>query len=184
MAAITARESAMLLGTLAELREKEARFRAACAAVGIEYVIADFGGLRTEAQVAQLIKWRDEAVAAARKKGGEAAAKKAWYPVATTEKGFHPVGGAFDIKITKHREANLDAAYARTWTIAPAVGLRALGSYDPFHFELPYPRAQVAARFAEAVKSAAVTVAKVGGGGAAIAGIAVLAFSLFTGRGK
>lgn len=172
----------MLLGTLPELREKEAAFRAACAAAGIEYVIADFGGLRTDAIVRQLIAWRDEAVAAARKLGGEAAAKRAWYPVATTAAGFHPVGGAFDIKITKHREKNLDAAYARAWDIGKRVGLRPLGSYDPFHFELPYTRAVVADRFAAYLKATAVTVAKATGGGAVIAGIAALALSLFSGK--
>ena len=185
MASYTNAELARLDGTLPETRAKERTLRdRAERELGIVYVIPPYGGERTPADQAQLVKWRDEAVAAAREKARRAgksaaeierAGKAAWYPVAPVASGKHPKGGAFDVKIVKHRETTNDRAYRKLADLARSIGLTA-GYYfsrpDPFHFELPLSVAELARRF-DAFSSTPIGRASLGAGAVALAGVGV-----------
>lgn len=126
--------------------------RAYATSNGIKYHIANFGGARTEQIVAQLIRWRDEAVAA-----GEP-----WYRVSPFTVGKHARGAAFDIRIDETPEGMTDdEAYAFLGKQAPQFGLIWGGRFrtsasqpaaDPFHFESQQSLMQLDARWAEWVK--------------------------------
>lgn len=133
-----------LLWLLPGVQEAEKKLRAFAASKGISYVIANFGGARTEQIVAQLIRWRDEAVAA-----GEP-----FYRVSPFKVGKHARGGAFDIRITGTPAGmTKDAAYRVLGMQAPQYGLIWGGTFsepaDPFHFESQQSIARLDARWAE-----------------------------------
>lgn len=65
----------------------------------IRWQLPNLAAVRTPADTAQLIAWRDEAVTKARAKGGDTAAAAAYYRVSPQDQGFHGIGGAFDIYI-------------------------------------------------------------------------------------
>lgn len=158
-----------LRNALPELRQDELKLRAYAAQNGITYAIAEFGGVRTEADTTKLIRWRDEAVAAARSKAyraaraagatetvarqkADAAGRAAHYRVAPFNSGFHPLGAAFDIRIiTVPQGKNADWAYKLLGAHAVNIGLRWGGYFsrpaDPYHFELRPARADVSARW-------------------------------------
>ncbi len=162
-----------LKNALPELRAAEVKLRAYAGQNGITYAIAPFGAVRTEAVTTQLLRWRDEAVALARRKAyaaarkaglseavasqrADAAGKRAYYRVAPYDRGFHPLGAAFDIRIlTVPAGRNADWAYKLLGAHAIKVGLRWGGYFskpaDIYHFELRPPRAEVAARWARYV---------------------------------
>jgi hypothetical protein len=151
-----------LAGTLPELRDAELTLRAQAAELGIVYEIPAFGGLRTAAEQAQLVKWRDEAVAR-----GEPS-----YPVAPAGASKHGAGGAFDLRILRvgardtsrtspDKDAALDAAYRQLADRADRAGLRAgyfFSRSDPFHFELPGTLAELARRWGVFAQGAGGTV--------------------------
>jgi hypothetical protein len=140
-----------LAGALPELGTAETQLRAIAAGLGIVYEIPAFGGLRTAADQAQLVAWRDQAVAR-----GEPS-----YPVAAAGQSKHGAGAAFDLKIVRvgtrdtsgtspNKDAGLDAAYRQLADRARQAGLTP-GYYfpkpDPFHFELPGTLADLARRW-------------------------------------
>jgi hypothetical protein len=156
MAALTLAERARLALALPPLIAAEAKLRTLAAAEGIEYTIPAYGGVRTEADQAQLVRWRDEAVAA-----GEPS-----YQVAPFGKSYHEVGAAFDTAITKRPASmSLDTARTRLGRLGESIGLTWGGSWTPgnrdiFHFELKGTRASflpayAAVRAASPVLSAA-----------------------------
>jgi hypothetical protein len=133
-----------LLWLLPGVQEAERKLRAFAASKGITYVIANFGGARTEQIVAQLLRWRDEAVAQ-----GEP-----WYRVSPFKSTKHSRGGAFDIRITTTPKGmTKDAAYRILGMQAPQYGLIWGGTFsapsDPFHFESQQPLSKLEARWAE-----------------------------------
>lgn len=157
-------------GALPELREAELRLRAEADALRLVYELPAFGGLRTEAEQATLVRWRDEAVAR-----GEP-----WYPVAAAGSSKHGVGAAFDVKIVRlasgrdtsrtspDKDAELDRAYRALADRAKGAGL-VPGYYfartDPFHFELPLSLAELGRRwaaFAQGAGGTAVAIVLVG----------------------
>lgn len=198
-----------LANVLPRLRDRELALRAAAAAKGIEYDFPDYAGLRTPTDTAQLIKWRDEAVAIARrdaeakrraqggtpvqvKLAGDVAANRAYYRVAPADASFHGVGSAFDIRIRKVPPGmTTDQAYKVLGAIAPSIGLRWGGTFsspaDPFHFELAITRDAAAdlwrafLKSPEAQRATAQTFAIVPALGLAIA--ALLVGSLFVSAG-
>ncbi len=169
MPTYTATETGRLAGLLPETRQLEERLRVAANAAGIFYEIPKFGGTRTTADQALLVKWRNEAVDRARVEGfqppgrrfippGDRAGRAAWYPVADTTKSYHGSGAAFDVKILIHSEVTEDAAYRKLAQIAEDdIGLRAgyffrtgpNGVNDPFHFQLRKSLDTVRVIFAE-----------------------------------
>lgn len=132
------------------VQEAERKLRADAAAIGIEYKIADFGGVRNLDIVNQLIAWRDEAVA----RGED------YYRVAPFNKTKHALGSAFDIRVTK-RPAGMSTseAYAKLGALARPHGLIWGGTFsspaDPYHFESQLSLEKLSARWQEWVKSAA-----------------------------
>jgi hypothetical protein len=135
MASFTPAGLWQILTALPELKTKEAAFRDAMDKVGMAYSLPDYAGVRTEAQQAQLVAWRDAAVAQ-----GEP-----WYPVAPPGSTYHEYGAAFDITITTPANPQ-DSDYAMAAEVGTGVGLNAgyfFDSPDPFHFELDYSIAQV-----------------------------------------
>lgn len=120
-----------------------AKTRADALAEGITIKVADFGGARTEGIVAQLLKWRDEAVAA-----GQPSYRVS--PFATTK---HALGGAVDFRVTAHPSSmTVDQAYARVGALARPHGLVWGGNFsspaDPYHLESQQSLAELAPRWA------------------------------------
>lgn len=145
-----------LTGTLPELQAAERKLRAYAMTRGVEYIIADYGGWRSQADTAQLIKWRDDYT----KRTGKT------YPVAPFGKGYHGKGAAFDIKViaafgkrfdkkgtlTKAEVSARDLAYKTLGAQASAFGLTWGGTFkgtsnDPYHFQLAITLAEAAKRF-------------------------------------
>lgn len=141
---LTAKEAERVRLLLPTLKAKEVQLRQLAAANGIDYEIPAYGGVRTQADQAQLVKWRDEAVAR-----GEPS-----YAVAPYGKSFHEVGAAFDTKVTlRPASMSQDAAMRRLGELGESVGLVWGGrwsgkSNDPFHFQLPGTRADYVQAFA------------------------------------
>lgn len=120
--------------TLPTLRNKATALENYAATLGILFGYPEYSGWRSQADTAQLIKWRDEAVAA----GGPSA----YYPVAPYGQGYHGKGAAFDIKVVKWPAGrSSEWAYQQLGSYAPRIGLRWGGLFhapntDPYHFEL------------------------------------------------
>jgi hypothetical protein len=122
-----------LAGTLPELQGAAAQLHTrALAELGIDFTIPEYGGLRTEQDQAQLVAWRDEAVAR-----GEP-----YYQVAPFGQSRHEQGGAFDAlpKGATVGDAT-DPRLAQLGALGESIGLTWGGrwtgkKYDPWHFEL------------------------------------------------
>lgn len=132
------------------VQEAERKLRAYAQSRGISYIIAPYGGLRTESIVNLLLRWRDEAVA----KGQPS------YRVSSFQAGKHPKGGAFDIRVTKYPlSMSIHDAYRVLGEYAPRIGLVWGGTFPPpediFHFESHQSLAQLETRFANWVKDPA-----------------------------
>jgi hypothetical protein len=127
----------MLTHVQPALAAAEERLRAAATAHGLAYKLADWGGLRTEADTAQLMRYRDADYAVYVKRT-RAAGKtpvdiRTFRPINAYGTSFHNFGAAFDVEMVKGTEAQLGA-------LAPAAGLRWGGKFprpDGPHFELP-----------------------------------------------
>lgn len=174
MADYTAAESARLALCLPELRDAEARFRAACEAAGITYVIPEDGAFRSAVFQAALVKIRDAAVAAG----------AASYRVAPVGHSYHEAGAAFDIRLTNPPSSSddpddPDPRYALAADIGEGVGLTPGFKFSPppdiFHFQLPVDLATAQAEYAN------LTTKRVAVGGIAL-GLAVLVGVALTGR--
>jgi hypothetical protein len=136
---------ATISNTLPELQAAEKKLRAAAAARGVEYVIADFGGLRSQADTTRILNYRAADYAAAVKANPDTARTPItkWRPIAPFGQSYHNYGAAFDVLVTKH-PAGVNG-YAVLGQLAPAAGLRwggspeftASGKVDTPHFELP-----------------------------------------------
>ena len=138
-----------LRDALPELREKEKRMREWAASIGIAYDIANFGGIRTEADTTRILRYRETDYAAAVKRNPNVARIPItnWRPIAPFGRSKHNWGGAFDVRILAvPRGWTPDDALKRMAVEAPRFGLKA-GRYfrdakgnpksDPPHFELP-----------------------------------------------
>lgn len=139
---IATRGEAQLRWLLPGVQTAEKKLRAHAASQGIEYIIAEFGGARTESVVSMLLRWRDEAVAR-----GEP-----FYRVSPYKSTYHSRGAAFDIRITKRPAGmSLDDAYRVLGEYAPKIGLVWGGNFsqpaDIYHFQSQQTLAQVEARW-------------------------------------
>lgn len=138
---------AQLAYLLPGVQDAIAKLRADARAIGIETVVGDYGGARTQDIVTRLIQWRDEAVAA-----GED-----WYRVSPWGKTKHAFGGAADLYVTK-RPANMTEAqaYAALGKLAPRRGLVWGGTFTPkpdiWHFESQQSLSQLETRWNEWTK--------------------------------
>lgn len=93
-----------LVGEDPELTAAIDRLAVLARAEGVEFTTADFGGVRTEADTAQILRYRDDDYVVYRKRLGpdkEPVAKERWRPIAPFGRSFHNWGAARDLKPTK-----------------------------------------------------------------------------------
>lgn len=128
------------------------------AADGIAIETADLGGVRTEADTARIIRYRDDDYAAYVRQlaklhpGRTPTPKEVWRPIAPFGSSMHNYGCARDVKIVGKPDSFSEAeAFRRLGQLAPDCGLRWGGTFkrrvDPPHFELPIALAQARARY-------------------------------------
>lgn len=125
---------------LPQLIAAEAALHARADALGIGYRIADFGGVRTEADTAIIIGYRaaDYAAAIAHDPSVALIPINTWRPIAPFGSSYHNYGAAFDVLITSTPDGMSAASALQTLkSLAPSVGLRSNVPNDPPHFELP-----------------------------------------------
>jgi hypothetical protein len=100
--------------------------------LGYGFTVPDYGGLRTLADQQQLVKWRDEAVAAG----------QPYYQVAPYGQSRHEKGGAFDALPDGAKQGDTsDPRLAELGALGESLGLTWGGRWegkknDPWHFEL------------------------------------------------
>lgn len=136
-----------------ELTAKVEKLRALALVEGIEFTTADFGGVRTEADTAKIMKYRDDDYAVyvrqlkRDKPNATPTPKNTWRKIAPFGSSYHNYGAARDLKVTKH-PASFTASKAldRLRTLAPSVGLKTITN-DPPHVQLPITLAQARARW-------------------------------------
>jgi hypothetical protein len=110
----------------------------------IKWEVADYGGLRTQADTAQILQYRDNDWAAELKRDPTLklrTTKEAWRPISPWGSSMHNYGAAFDVVITG-TPAGMSrlAALNIVKDYADVVGLvdgRNFSHPDPPHFELP-----------------------------------------------
>lgn len=135
---------------LPQLIAAEAALHARADALGIGYRIADYGGVRTEADTVIILGYRaaDYAAAIARDPSVAFIPINTWRPIAPFGTSFHNYGAAFDVLITSVPAGMTEAsALAHLKSLAPSVGLRSNIPNDPPHFELPITLEQAKALF-------------------------------------
>lgn len=135
---------------LPQLRAAEAALHLRADALGIEYRIADFGGVRTQADTALILGYRaaDYAAAIARDPSVAFIPINVWRPIAAFGTSFHNYGAAFDVLVTGTPSGTTATqALAQLKALAPSVGLRSNVPNDPPHFELPISIEQARALF-------------------------------------
>lgn len=132
---------------LPEMQIAERALRRAALDAGIEYTIADFGSLRSEADTTRILGYRatDYAVYVANLKRSNPRAVPlpigTWRPIAKFGSSYHNYGAAIDLTITR-RPASMSSSRAllALGAFAPRAGLRWGGNFsprvDPPHFEL------------------------------------------------
>lgn len=129
-----------IAGALPQLITRESMLRARANALGIDYRIADFGGLRTQTDTVLILGYRaaDYAAAVANNPSVAALSINEWRPIAPFGSSMHNYGAAFDVLITRTPPGMSEgAALAQLKSIAPSIGLRSSVPNDPPHFELP-----------------------------------------------
>jgi hypothetical protein len=137
---------------LPELRDAEALLRKNASQHGITYNIADFGGLRTQADTVKIMQYRANDYAEYLKTvpdGQTPTPIDSWRPIAPFGVSYHNYGAAFDVNVTA-----VPAGRTLAWGLAimknaaPAVGLRSDIPSDPPHFELPITLSDAKGRWA------------------------------------
>lgn len=121
---------------------------------GIAIAIADYGGVRTQADTTQILEYRqnDYNAAVAAGKIPATMTLDQFRPIAPFGSSYHNYGAAFDITI-QARPASMTAydALALLGAYAPAIGLRWGGYFsnpDTPHFELAISLDDAAQRYA------------------------------------
>ncbi len=131
-----------LIGALPELTFSLGELQAIAKKEGIEFRVADYGGLRTQSDTTQIMQYRDADWNAAIKKDPglkTRTTKEKWRPIAQWGTSMHNYGAAFDVLITAYPKGK-SGLWALNWLAdhAEQVGLvngRSFG--DPPHFEIP-----------------------------------------------
>lgn len=129
-----------IAGARPELVARESLLKARANALGIDYRIADFGGVRTEADTVLIMAYRlaDYAAAVAANPSLVNTPINVWRPIAPFGSSLHNYGAAFDVLITKAPSGmSFDTALSRLKALAPSVGLSSSVPNDPPHFQLP-----------------------------------------------
>jgi hypothetical protein len=130
-----------IAGALPQLIAAENQLRERANALGITYVIADFGGTpRTQADTTLIMAYRadDYAKAVARDPSVADIPIDDWRPIRPFGSSMHNYGAAFDVKImSAPAGVSFDDALQQLKDTASSVGLRSNVPNDQPHFELP-----------------------------------------------
>jgi hypothetical protein len=146
-----------LRGALPALQRADDRLTALARQRGITYGIADFGGVRSEADTTRILNYRDvdyRAYVAALKKSKPLAVPVSidrFRPISPFGVSFHNWGGSFDVKILSH-PATMTAAQALVvlQQLAPTAGLVSGATFpkpDAPHMQLPITLAEAKRQF-------------------------------------
>lgn len=124
-----------IAGALPQLIVAHDALLARAHAMGIDFDIADYGGVRTFADTVLILSYRaaDYAAAVLTHPSTANIPINTWRPIAPFGSSMHNYGAAFDVIITQGGGDALD----RLKAIAPQVGLSSSVPNDPPHFELP-----------------------------------------------
>jgi len=149
------------LEALPELEERWAQLEELAADDDIELGIADYGGLRTAADTAEIIGFKNAdyaAYAAAARAAGRVPVPITgpWdngnaRPIAPYGRSYHNYGAGRDFTIVSHPAwLSLGDAIARVQELAESVGLRSGRAFDDdYHLELPISLEEAAAAWAQ-----------------------------------
>lgn len=122
---------------------------------GITFDVADYGGLRSEAQTSTILTYRQNDYNAALAAGEISAdtTLQAFRPIAPYGDSWHDYGAAFDLEILNPGQViDEQTALAVLGAYAPSIGLRWGGHFpdaDPPHFELAIPIATARTLYAQ-----------------------------------
>lgn len=141
-----------LVGALPELLVRLDNLRTVASQEGIEFDVADFGGLRSQADTALIMQYRDNdwnAAVRADPTLAKRTTKEKWRAIAPWGNSMHNYGAAFDVKIRKAPKGKSNLwALNRLIELGKQVGLDNGQSYDdPGHFQLRMTLAQAAAEW-------------------------------------
>jgi hypothetical protein len=133
------------------------KLRAKALIEGIEFDVADFGGVRSEADTVKILKYRDDDYAVyvrnlRRANPREAPEPKTtWRPINPFGSSMHNFGDARDLKITRYPTSFTKwQALQRLGALAPSCGLRWGGTFrrkDWPHFEKAITLAEAKRRY-------------------------------------
>jgi hypothetical protein len=150
-----------LVDALPELRDREKKLRALASAEGIGYEIADYGGIRTQADTTRILKYREDdyKVYASKERAAGRTPRPIdeWRPIAPFGSSFHNYGAAFDVRIIKAPQGmTFVTALSRLGVLGGKAGLVWGGLWsdkrnDPPHFQLSTGLTQARERW-EAMK--------------------------------
>lgn len=142
-----------LTQALPELQDAYERFEAACSARGISIDIADFGGVRTEADTTAILQYRENDYRAALATGAirPDTTLQQFRPIAPFGRSYHNYGAAFDAIPIVWPTGMTEAEAVKTMgALASSCGLRWGGTFsnpDPPHYELPMSLAEARVRW-------------------------------------
>lgn len=151
-----------LSGALPATVDAYAAMAAYLASNGITAGVADFGGVRTEADTTTIMGYRladyNKAHGVPLDTPQSLAVLQPFRPIAPWGDSFHDYGAAFDLAIiARPSDMSEYAALAFAGAYAPQIGLRWGGQFpnpDPAHFELSIPLADAAQAWADATNGA------------------------------
>lgn len=125
-------------GALPQLLAGLNQLRARASALGISFDIADFGGVRSQADTVLIMAYRaaDYAAAVVADPSVSDIPINTWRPIAPFGSSMHNYGAAFDVQITD-APGSFASALQQLKAAAPSCGLRSSVPNDPPHFELP-----------------------------------------------
>lgn len=129
-----------IAGALPQLLAGFNQLKARANAIGIDFDIADYGGVRTYADTVLIMAYRaaDYAAAAALNPSILSIPINTWRPIAPFGSSMHNYGAAFDVKITAAPAGmSFGEALQQLKLLAPSAGLSSNVPNDPPHFELP-----------------------------------------------
>lgn len=132
-----------LASALPELRTAELRLRKNASQHGITYVIAEFGGIRTQSDTTKAMDYRAadyaQYVKAMKATGKTPLSIDKWRPIQPYGNSFHNYGAAFDVFVVSVPEGRTQQWGMEMLALAAgAAGLRNGASFNDLpHFELP-----------------------------------------------
>lgn len=127
-------------GALPQLLDGLNQLRERARALGITFDIADYGGIRTQADTVLIMAYRaaDYAAAVVADPSVSDIPINTWRPIAPFGSSMHNYGAAFDVEITSAPAGmSFSRALQELKSAAPSCGLRSTVPNDPPHFELP-----------------------------------------------